>query len=110
MDTTDGAAFGALWSLESSRPCDGEGLYFAFDLPRGQDDRLAEILPTLEPRSRLHAALIELWRGGGRLRQYLGLLTLPTPSASQAGPIIEAQPTTRSPTNPGKSANGRFSA
>lgn len=70
-------AFGALWQLESSVPCDGEGLYFAFDLPRGQGDRLAEILPTLKPMSRLQAALIELWGGGGHLYQCLGRLELP---------------------------------
>lgn len=72
------AAFGALWRAGSSQPCDGEGLYFVFDLPRGQDDRLAEILPTLEPKSRLQAALLELWRRGGHLYQCRGRLTLPT--------------------------------
>lgn len=70
-------AFGALWQLESSVACDGEGLFFVFDLPRGQDDQLAEILPTLKPASRLQVALVELWRGGGHLYQWLGRLELP---------------------------------
>lgn len=45
---------------------DAEGLYFVFDLPRDAS-RLDVLLPTLTATSRLQAALLDMWRGGGHL-------------------------------------------
>lgn len=69
-------AFGRLWELEKSAPGDDDGLYFVFDVPRGNGDRVAEILPGLTANSRLQAALLDLWRSGGGLRRHRGHLTL----------------------------------
>lgn len=74
---TNLAAFAAMWELEDSEPGDGEVLFFVFDAPRGSGDRLPELLPTLEVRSSLQRALVELWRSGGGMRVHRGWLTLP---------------------------------
>lgn len=71
------AAFGALWELETSGPGDDDALYFVFDVPRGNGSRLAELLPRLTARSRLQAALLDLWRSGGGIRCHRGYLDLP---------------------------------
>lgn len=70
------ARFGARWDARPAAPGDGEVLYFAFDQPRGQGDRLEEIIPDLVPRSRLHEALLGFWRGGGHLHCWRGTLDL----------------------------------
>jgi hypothetical protein len=62
------AAFADLWDITpgESGSGDAEGLYFVFDLPRDAS-RLDVLLPTLTATSRLQAALLDMWRGGGHL-------------------------------------------
>ena len=71
------AEFGKLWELEASGPGDDDGLYFVFDVPRGNGGRVAQIHPGLTANSRLQAAVLSLWRSGGGLRHHRGHLELP---------------------------------
>ncbi len=69
------AAFADLWDITpgESGSGDAEGLYFVFDLPRDAS-RLDVLLPTLTATSRLQAALLDMWRGGGHLAAGSGRL------------------------------------
>lgn len=71
------AAFSQLWEVASCSPGDDDVLYFVFDLPRGSGNRLAELLPGLEARSRMQVALLEHWRAGGHFQHCVGYVTLP---------------------------------
>ncbi len=70
-------SFARLWTVWERPVSDGSGIFFGFDRPFADAEKLPGILDDLPYDSRLHRAMIDLWRRGGHVHSCSGWLTLP---------------------------------
>jgi hypothetical protein len=70
-------AFARRWTVWDRPVSDGSGMFFGFDRPYKDGERVAEVLDELPYDSRLHRTMIDLWRSGGHVHNCYGWLTLP---------------------------------
>ncbi len=70
-------SFARLWTVWERPVSDGSGIFFGFDRPFADAEKLPGILDELPYDSRLHRAMIDLWRRGGHVHNCSGWLTLP---------------------------------
>ncbi|AXE37379.1 acyltransferase domain-containing protein [Acidipropionibacterium virtanenii] len=69
--------FARRWTVWDRPVSDGSGIFFGFDRPFSDGERIGEILDNLPYDTRLHRAMIDLWRAGGHVHNCSGWLELP---------------------------------
>lgn len=69
--------FARRWTVWECSDSDGGGMFFGFDRPNEDGDRVAELLDDLPYDTRLHRTMIDVWRSGGHIHGCSGWLTLP---------------------------------
>lgn len=71
-------SFARRWTVWDRPVSDGSGMFFGFDRPYKDGERIPEVLDDLPYDSRLHRTMIDLWRSGAHICNCSGWLTLPT--------------------------------
>lgn len=69
--------FARRWTVWARPVSDGSGMFFGFDRPMTDGKRVAEVIDELPCDTRLHKAMIGLWRAGGHVHNCSGWLDLP---------------------------------
>lgn len=69
-------SFARLWTVWDRKVSDGSGVFFGFDRPYPDGERVAEIIDELPYDTRLHRTMIDLWRAGGHVHNCWGWLPL----------------------------------
>lgn len=69
--------FARRWTVWSRPVSDGSGMFFGFNRPHSDGNRVAEVIDELPYDTSLHRAMIDLWRAGGHVHNCSGWLELP---------------------------------